>query len=70
MKLYEVASSTKGTWVRVLEDVDGPPSAQGFKADDVVLFYRIDGSYSLCRNIGGELVHLQAWAEVERLDEE
>ena len=69
MKLYELMRSTEGTWVRVLEGVDGPPSAQGFKKDDVVLFYHIDGSYSLCRNRGGELVHLKAWAEVELIDE-
>ena len=68
MKLYELPRTMKGTWIRVLEDRDGPPSGQGFKKDDVVLFYHIDGAYSLCRNRGGELVHLKAWAEVELIE--
>jgi hypothetical protein len=65
MKLYDIARSSGGTWVRVLEDMNGPPASPDFKADDVVLFYHVDGMYSLCRNRGGELVHLKAWTEVE-----
>ena len=65
MKLYDVAHSEGGTWIRILESAEGPPSSPDFRVDDVVLFYRIDGSYSVCRNRGGELVYLKAWAEVE-----
>ena len=65
MLLHDIARSTEGTWVRVLEDTNGPPDSPDFEADDVVLFYHVDGMYSYCRNRGGEIVHLKAWTEVE-----
>jgi hypothetical protein len=65
MKLYDVPRTECGTWVRVLEDTEGPPVSPDFKADDVVLFYHCDGMFSFCRNRGGESVHLMVGTEVE-----
>lgn len=70
MKLYEIPRTMKGTWVRVLEAVDGPPGALGIKAGALVLYYGIDGSYSQCKSRGGELIYLKAWAEVEVVKDE
>ncbi len=69
MKLYDIARKEGGTWVRVKEDTDGPPSSPGFKNGDVVLFYHVDGTYSLCKNRHGNMVHLKAWTEVELVKE-
>lgn len=63
--LYDVPRTEKGTWVRVLETQDGPPDSLGFQADDLVLYYNVDGMYSQCKNRAGELVYLKAWADVE-----
>jgi hypothetical protein len=69
MKLYDVPRTKEGTWVRVLENTEGPPSSPDHKTDDVVLYFHVDGMYSLCRNKGGEMVHLKAWTEVELIGE-
>ncbi len=68
IELYKVPRKEGGTLVRVLEGVNGPPSSPDFKTDDVVLFFHIDGMYSLCKNREGRLVHLKAWTKVEVLD--
>lgn len=65
MRLCDVARSKEGTWVRVLEDINGPPDGRDFKENDVVLFYHVDGMYSFCRARDGGIVHLKAWTEVE-----
>lgn len=65
MELHRVPRTTEGTWVRVLEDQDGPPGALGFKAGDLILYFHIDGIYSYAKNRAGQLVHLRAWADVE-----
>ena len=76
MMLYDVPRSKRGTWVRVLEDQEGPPDSLleyqegpsdslGFQADDLVLYYNVDGMYSQCKNRAGELVYLKAWTDVE-----
>lgn len=65
MKLYNVPRTTKGTWVKVLKDQDGPPDSIGFKAGDLIIYYHTDGMYSSCTNRSGQPVHLRAWADVE-----
>jgi hypothetical protein len=69
MELYNVPRTTKGTWVRVLEDMDGPPDSLNFQAGDLVLYYRIDGMYSSCKSRGGDDVYLKAWTEVEIVED-
>ena len=62
MKLYNVPENSK---VRVLDDIAVPPAAIPITKGDVLFFDHIDGMYSYCKNMNGELVHLVAWAEVE-----
>ena len=69
MQLYEVPRTTEGTWVRVLEDTDGPVDSPNFQANDLVLFYHVDGMYSLCKARDGSIVHLRAWTEVEVVED-
>lgn len=65
MKLYEVPNRN---YVRVLEDMEGPPDAVGFKKGDVVFFDHIDGMYSFCKDSEDNICHLKAWTEVEIAD--
>jgi hypothetical protein len=69
MELHEVPRTTKGTWVRVLKDENGPPDSLDFQADDLVLYFHVDGMYSYCRNQGGDVVYLKAWTEVEIVED-
>jgi len=38
--------------------------------DDTFFFDHVDGMYSYCLDMKGNVVHLAAWAEVEHLNEE
>lgn len=54
MMLYEVP---RNTLIAVTEpDWDGP---------ELIKFYHIDGMYSYCRDMSGNVIHLKAWTEVE-----
>lgn len=64
MKLYEVPNNTK---VKVLSEVKVPPGAPLINVGDIIKFGHIDGMYSYCHNEDGELVHMAAWTEVERV---
>lgn len=66
MKLYDVP---RNSIIRVKEDYEGPPGAPSILAGDVLKFSHIDGMYSLCMTQTGQIVHLEAWAEVEVLNE-
>lgn len=70
MELHKVPRTTNGTWVRVLEESDGPPDAPDFNPNELVLFFHIDGMYSLCKDRAGQNVYLKAWAEVEVVEDE
>jgi hypothetical protein len=62
MKLYEVP---RGTKVRVIEAERPPLGGLPVSDNEVVEFFKIDGMYSFCRNVKGDIVHLPAWTEVE-----
>lgn len=56
MKLYRVQRNSR---IRVREpDWDGPRELD---------FMWVDGMYSLCYDDDGQVVHLKAWTEVDRL---
>jgi len=65
VELHKVPETVKGTWVRVLEESNGPPNAPNFKPDDLILYFHIDGMYSSCKDRAGQIVYLKAWTEVE-----
>ena len=65
MKLYEVNSRSK---VKLLEQCGTPPASIEVKVGDEFTFYHVDGMYSYCKDNDGNIVHLQAWAEVEVVD--
>lgn len=62
MKLYEVPSNT---YVKVLEAEVPPPGALAVDVGQIIYFSHIDGMYSYCKDIDGNIVHLKAWTEVE-----
>ena len=49
------------------ENVKVPPGAYPLAKGDVIHFDHVDGMYSYCTLPNGELVHLAAWTEVERV---
>ena len=70
MQLHEVPNNTK---VRIVPNQEGgtqhPPSHREFEAEEVLMFSHIDGMYSFCRDMNGNVVHLVCWQEVEIVDE-
>jgi hypothetical protein len=71
MKLFDVPRNTR---IKVCKQIASgrkshtsliPPAAPEIKEGEILDFYHIDGMYSLCRNMKGEIVHLKAWTEVE-----
>jgi len=56
MKLYEVPNDTK-----IVVPIKG--------VDYELMFYHIDGMYSYCTDIEGNVVHLSAWTEVNIKEE-
>lgn len=66
MKLYKCP---RNSLVRVVGDAPGPPGAPKVNTNEVIKFYHTDGMYSYCKNEAGDTVHLQAWQEVEVLNE-
>jgi hypothetical protein len=67
MKLYELKS---GEWFRLLEDTQAPPDVGGYAKEMVMQLGNIDGMYSYCETLGGNVAHPVAWAEVERVSHE
>lgn len=57
MKLYDVPNNT---WVRSIE-----PDCQ-----DVFKFGHIDGMYSYCHDVSGNICHYKAWMEVEIMEDQ
>lgn len=63
MKLFECKENS---WVRIMgEDLMVPPAAPILEKEQIIKFHHIDGMYSLCHDVEGNIVHLVAWAEVE-----
>ena len=67
-KLYEVP---RRTWVQPVQQefnkdssVTVPPGAKKINFGDPIFFDHLDGMYSYCKDIHGEVVHLPAWQEV------
>ena len=66
MKLYNVPRNSK---IKVITDIQVPPSSPIVEKQDLLNFSHIDGMYSYCTKDSGEVVHLVAWAEVEIVDD-
>jgi len=62
MKLYEVPNNSI---VRLLDDLAVPPFSTAIKPQQILRFIHVDGLYSLCRTMEGNIVHPAAWTEVE-----
>lgn len=62
MKLNELPRNTYFTIVD--ENPRVPPGAPIMDQNTVYWFGHIDGMYSYCKDIQGNLVHLAAWTEV------
>jgi hypothetical protein len=69
MKLFTVK---RGLFVEVLPDPDAgtrvPLAAPDIADNEVVLFKKIDGMYSLCIKQDGSVCHLVAWHPVKIVD--
>ena len=65
MKLYNVP---RKTWVRLYEDQQGPLGHHNFLLGDELFFDHVDGMYSYCKDVDGNIVHLPAWTEVIVID--
>ncbi len=61
MKLYDVP---RNSWVIPIEDTTAPPDARPVSVGEPVLFHHVDGMYSYCHDVHGNVVHLPAWQEV------
>ena len=62
MKLYEVP---KHTWIVVKEAEFPPPGGVSVRTGQMIKFHYVDGMYSYCKTVDGDVVHLPAWTEVE-----
>ena len=62
MQLHEVP---RGSKIKVKSDNKVPPGAPEIKEEQILIFNNIDGMYSHCFDLNGNVVHLAAWAEVE-----
>ncbi len=61
MKLYEMPRNTQ---VRVVVPKHYENGDMQAVANDEYFFHHIDGMYSLCRDVHGDIVRLAAWTEV------
>ncbi len=60
-KLYDMP---RNVWVLPTDTTSAPPGAREISVGEPVLFHHIDGMYSYCHDIHGNVVHLPAWQEV------
>ncbi len=57
-----------GSWVRVVSTPTKtrvPPDAPNIEDGEILYYDHLDGMYSYCKNLDGQVVHLVAWADVE-----
>ena len=66
MELYNAPTRC---WVRVISENKTPIASPHIAIDELIWFDHIDGMYSYCKNVDGEVVHLVAWSQVY-VDEE
>jgi hypothetical protein len=64
-KLYELP---RNTYFRLVGDTAIPPGAPECPLGDVYLLKHIDGMYSYCKDSEGNVVHIAAWSEVEKVE--
>lgn len=64
MKLYDVP---KGSKIRVLANTKTAPFSKKVKVDDELTFEKIDGMYSICKDVEGSIIHLGPTTKVEIL---
>ena len=58
----------RNTWVVPVEETTAPPAARKVEVGEPVKFHNIDGMYSYCTDLDGNIVHLPAWQKVRVLD--
>lgn len=78
MKLYDVSRNTLVKVLPVaemetvpgeqLESVKVPPAGIRIDENQYIYFGHIDGMYSYCHTMDGELCHMALWTEVEPVD--
>ncbi len=61
MKLYEC---NRNTWVIPTQETQAPPGARQVSVGEPIKFHHLDGMYSYCTDVHGNVVHLPAWQEV------
>ncbi len=64
MKLYELSRNTK---FKLLGDTAVPPGGAESTLGGVYLLKHIDGMYSYCEDTEGNVVHLAAFSDVEKV---
>ena len=62
MKLHDVPNGSK---IRVIGGIHTPPASLNINSEDILYFGHLDGMYSYCEDMDGNVVHLVAGAEVE-----
>jgi len=50
------------------EEIRVPIAAPPIEKDEYIYFDHVDGMYSFCYNMDGEICHMAAWTEVEPID--
>ena len=62
--IMKLMDCPQNTWVRVVQNDNVPIASPPIIEDELIWFGHLDGMYSYCKNTNGNVVHLQAWAEV------
>jgi len=62
MELHQVP---RGSKIKVKSDIKVPPGAPAIQEEQILIFNHIDGMYSHCLDLKGNIVHLVASADVE-----
>lgn len=65
MKLYDVP---RESWVVIRNKPTIPPAHREFEDGEKIFFDHLDGMYSFCKDVDGNIVHLSASAEVDICD--
>ena len=65
MKLYELS---KGDWFKITdEELKVPVAHDDVDLDETYWFGHVDGMYSYCKDMAGNVVHFAAWTKVEKV---
>jgi len=64
--LYKVPNRT---YIRIVDgEPKSPPATPVLEQGDCLFFEHVDGMYSYCKDVDGNVVHLAAWTEVDIVD--